>query len=107
VRIAVSLLCNVISHPVYAAVRLSHVHLFTAVMQGERAVTEYGVWGAALTCVPFQPKACVTQLEKTKIGQMLYIPSFMNILLDKAAAHSKLHPERLPAETFAGIKTFR
>jgi predicted alpha/beta-fold hydrolase len=76
-------------------------------MQGERAVTEYGVWGAALTCVPFQPKACVTQLEKTKIGQMLYIPSFMNILLDKAAAHSKLHPERLPAETFAGIKTFR
>eukprot|EP00953_Heterococcus_sp_UTEX-ZZ885_P020647 11545-Heterococcus_DN1.PRE.1 len=37
---------------------------------------------------------------------MLYVPSFMNILLDKAAAHSKLHPERLPAETFAGIKTF-
>jgi predicted alpha/beta-fold hydrolase len=76
-------------------------------IQGEKAVTEYGVWGAALTCVPFEPKACVTQLEKTKIGQMLYIPSFMNILLDKAAAHSKLHPERLPAETFAGIKTFR
>lgn len=74
--------------------------------QGRDAAVKHGVYGAAVGCAPFDPQASVAQLESTRVGQVLYVPSFMNILLAKAAAHIKLYPSAFDPDSLSKIKTF-
>ncbi|KAG5189110.1 Alpha/Beta hydrolase protein [Tribonema minus] len=77
--------------------------------QGQRAAREHGVAGAAVACAPFNPAASVEMLERTRMGQLLYVPSFVNVLRGKAEAHLRMHPraiEDVEAAAIPRIRTF-
>ena len=76
-------------------------------MQGDLAMREYNVMGAAVACAPFNPEGSVRALEGSRIGQYLYVTSFINILRVKAEAHSKLYPTAFDSNGLSQIRTFR
>ncbi|CAM9608442.1 unnamed protein product [Ectocarpus sp. 6 AP-2014] len=73
--------------------------------QGDRA-RDLGIYGAAVGCVPFEPKVAAEKLEKDPIGRYVYTPIFMGWMNMKAAAHAKAFPEKLSLETVQNVKTF-
>eukprot|EP00903_Cladosiphon_okamuranus_P020831 g19131.t1 len=80
--------------------------------QGDRA-RELGIYGAAVGCVPFEPKIAAEKLEKDIIGRQarkrvrrVYMPVFMSWMKIKAEAHARAYPDKLSMETVDSVKTF-
>ncbi|CAM9867794.1 unnamed protein product, partial [Discosporangium mesarthrocarpum] len=72
---------------------------------GDKA-REMGIHGAAVGCVPFEPALGSAKLERDPVGRFLYMPIFLSLLVGKAEAHAKLHPDKLDLDALSGIKTF-
>ncbi|CAM9815034.1 unnamed protein product, partial [Chrysoparadoxa australica] len=73
---------------------------------GESAMSDLGVFGASVACVPFAPKASINKLEQSKLGQLLYIPAFLSYLLPKAEAHAEKEPELITETVLKETKKF-
>ncbi|CAN0374571.1 unnamed protein product [Pylaiella littoralis] len=73
--------------------------------QGDRA-RALGIYGAAVGCVPFNPKSSAEKLEKDPVGRYVYMPVFLGWMNSKATAHAKAFPEQLSLETVQTVKTF-
>lgn len=74
--------------------------------EGANANAAHGVYGAAVGCVPFDPSLSVAQLESTLMGQYVYIPAFMGVLLGKVKEHMVLYPDSLAVDALTKIKSF-
>eukprot|EP00752_Nemacystus_decipiens_P003301 g3055.t1 len=73
--------------------------------QGDRA-RDLGIYGAAVGCVPFEPKIAAEKLEKDLVGSRVYMPVFMSWMKIKAEAHARAYPDKLSMETVDSVKTF-